>query len=198
MENIKIVVIDNHDSFVYNLIEIIRKLPFCTYEVIKSDQIDLNYIKSFDRILISPGPGVPSDNLLLIETIKRFCCTHSILGVCLGHQALAVALGGDIQQMATPKHGHISVLQQVDRTNLLFKEIDSNIEVGRYHSWVVLPEKMPHDFYVTSMDEEGNIMSMSHTTLPLYGVQFHPESIMSPLGEKMITNWIIGDKSVIE
>ncbi|MBE9488341.1 MAG: aminodeoxychorismate/anthranilate synthase component II [Bacteroidetes bacterium] len=188
----KILVIDNHDSFVYNLVELLRANENCTFDVVLSDDIDLDLAEKYDMFLLSPGAGLPFQRPLMMKLIERYASSRSILGVCLGFQALAEAFGGELVQLPYPKHGHTSTLNILDGRDILYKGLPNNFNVGRYHSWVVNPQILPKDFYISSEDEDGNIMSMAHKTLPLYGVQFHPESIISQHGQQIINNWIAG------
>lgn len=186
----KILVIDNHDSFVYNLIEQLRINGQCQYDVVFDDVLDIARAATYDGFLLSPGPGTPKDSPLMMELIRTYYQTHSFLGVCLGHQALALAFHGKIEQMNMPKHGHTSRLHIIDRKDSLLGNIPQDTPIGRYHSWMVSNSSLPTDFHVSATDDEGNIMAFVHNYLPLHAVQFHPESIMSTYGQTMIDNWI--------
>ena len=187
---INILIVDNHDSFVYNLVDIIRRAKDVNYEIVKVEYINTINTETYQKILLSPGPGIPEERPEMIALIRRCYTTHSILGVCLGHQAIAVAFGSKLVKMNNPRHGHISKLTLATHIDKLFKDIDGDINVGRYHSWIISDHDMPTGFHVTSRDEENNIMSITHNKYPIYGVQFHPESIMTPQGDKIIRNWI--------
>ena len=188
----KILVVDNHDSFVYNLVELLRANENCTFDVVLSDDLDLDLAEKYDMFLLSPGAGLPMERPMMMKLIEKYASSRSMLGVCLGFQALAEAFCGEIYQLPYPKHGHTSTLNVLESSDLLFKGLPKKFNVGRYHSWVVNPNVLPKGFYISSEDEDGNIMSMTHNTLPLYGVQFHPESIISQYGQQIIDNWIAG------
>lgn len=182
----KIAIIDNYDSFVYNLIRYIREDELVTEtKVFRNDEIDRSYLNKVDGILLSPGPGVPNEAGDLIDIIREFKDTKSILGVCLGHQAIA----GNIENSTKILHGKESEIF-IDSSTKLFEKLPETITVGRYHSWQVKKENLSNDYKITAQDKEGNIMGIEHTTLRLYGVQFHPESILTPKGRIIIKNWI--------
>lgn len=185
----KIIVVDNNDSFVYNLIEYLRKGAKCEFDVVLTDDIDFSTIAKYDAILLSPGANLPYHYPKMMELIERCKFTHSILGVCLGHQAIASYFGAELIQLKEPKHGHCSVLTLKECTRLT-EGINSGNKIGRYHSWVVNPNNIPPQLIVSAVDEDGNIMIIRHSFLPIYGVQFHPESIMSDDGWKIIDNWV--------
>ena len=183
MENSKIkniLVIDNHDSFVYNLVQILRENEHCQFDI----------VYNYDKILLSPGPGIPAEAGELLTLIEHCKTTHDILGVCLGHQAIAESFGASLQQLPHPKHGHESPLTIVDPTDILYHDLTYPVQVGRYHSWIVNPHTLPPCLRISALDEEGHIMSFYHTTLPIRGVQYHPESIITRQGRKMINNWV--------
>ena len=187
----RILVIDNHDSFVYNLVQILRENEHCLFDIVYNDRIDFSTLNRYDKLLLSPGPGIPSeagDLLRLIDTCKT---THSILGVCLGHQAIAECFGARLQQLDYPKHGHTSPLTIVDNSDIIYQDIISPVQVGRYHSWIIDPQTLPSFLKVSALDEDGNIMSFYHESLPLHGVQYHPESIITTHGKEIINNWVI-------
>ncbi|MGL5683854.1 MAG: anthranilate synthase component II [Marinifilaceae bacterium] len=188
----KILVIDNYDSFVYNLVQLLRESGLCHYDVVKNNEIPLDCLHQWDKILLSPGPGVPQTSGQLLQVIQQAQHTHSILGICLGHQALAVHFGAQLIQMEHPKHGHLSQLSNVQHSSPLFANMSHPVRVGRYHSWVVNPDSLDSKsgLIATAFDEDNNIMALQHTELPLYGVQFHPESIISNCGEQIIKNWL--------
>lgn len=186
----KVLVIDNHDSFVYNLIQILRESEDCIFDVMTNDKIKFISLHRYNKILLSPGPGIPQEAGGMMDLIK--CCwkTHSILGVCLGHQALGEYFGAKIKNMQTPYHGHKSELQITDRGDILYQNIKSPMEVGRYHSWILDKNTFPECLHITALDEDGNIMSFRHNRLPIYGVQYHPESIITTQGRQIIDNWL--------
>lgn len=186
----KILVFDNYDSFTYNLVHLLEKILHHKVSVFKNDEISLGDIARYDRIVLSPGPGLPSEAGLLMPLIKEYAAKKSILGVCLGHQAIAEAFGAKLINLRDVYHGVASTLTVVDPDSKLFRGIEPPIEVGRYHSWVVDPGTLPKDFIVTSVDDDGRIMGLRHATLDLHTVQFHPESILTPHGEAMLRNWL--------
>ena len=193
MENSKIkniLVIDNHDSFVYNLVQILRENEHCQFDIVYNDQIDFSSLGNYDKILLSPGPGIPAEAGELLTLIEHCKTTHDILGVCLGHQAIAESFGASLQQLPHPKHGHESPLTIVDSTDILYHDLTYPVQVGRYHSWIVNPHTLPPCLRISALDEEGHIMSFYHTSLPIRGVQYHPESIITRQGRKMINNWV--------
>lgn len=184
----QVLVIDNHDSFVYNLIAILKEIKNVEYTVIKNDEIDFNSLKNYKYILISPGPNVPNNSGDLLKLIDYTHKTHSIFGVCLGHQAINQYFGGTIKQFTLPKHGHKSILNIIDKSDIIFKNIENQIIIGRYHSWTI--DKTGKDIAVSSLDDEGNIMSIYHKTYNIHSVQFHPESIITNYGKEIISNWL--------
>lgn len=185
----RILVIDNYDSFVYNLVHYLEELD-CEVIVKRNDQLQLQDIKEFDKILLSPGPGIPDEAGLLKPIIKEYASSKSILGVCLGQQAIGEVFGGKITNLDTVFHGvSTSAIQTVDDENL-FKNVPKEFEIGRYHSWVVSPEGFPDELEITSIDQNGQIMSLRHKRFDVRGVQFHPESVLTPEGKKMIENWV--------
>ncbi|MFT5780454.1 MAG: anthranilate synthase component 2 [Crocinitomicaceae bacterium] len=182
----RITVIDNYDSFVFNLVRYLKESG-CEVDVQRNDQLNFAEIGQSDGILISPGPGIPSEAGQLMEAISLFSGTKNILGVCLGHQALAESFGGSIEQSQKAVHGKASTTYERE-SSTLFSNLPSSFEVGRYHSWQV--QKAPLEFRVTRETSQGEIMAMEHKELPIYGVQFHPESILTPNGRAIINNWI--------
>ena len=185
-----ILIIDNHDSFVYNLVQILRETGLCNFDIVQNHEIDFSALNRYDKLLLSPGPGIPSEAGQLLELIERCKTTHSILGVCLGHQAIAESFGAQLRQLPFPKHGHESRLILTENKDSLYKGLQTPITVGRYHSWVINPETIPHTLKISAYDEDGNIMSFYHQTLPIHGVQYHPESIITPWGKQILLNWI--------
>ncbi len=189
-KQMKIVVIDNYDSFTYNLVHAIKKVSGQPVDVIRNDELELSDLEKYDKIVLSPGPGIPEEAGLLLPIIREFGSRKSMLGVCLGHQAIAEAFGGHLSNMNRVLHGIATPVKQVAADPVLFEGLPTEFEAGRYHSWLVDQEDLPACFTVTSMDEHGMIMSMKHKDYDLRGVQFHPESVLTPLGEKMIENWL--------
>ncbi|MDG1384551.1 MAG: aminodeoxychorismate/anthranilate synthase component II [Flavobacteriaceae bacterium] len=184
----KILVIDNYDSFTFNLVHYLEDLK-CDVTVLRNDKFDLEDIKHFDKIVLSPGPGIPDEAGLLKAVIKRYASSKSILGVCLGQQAIAEVFGGNIINLEEVYHGvHTNITISVD-DEPLFNGMDKTIEVGRYHSWVV-DSNIPDALEATSVDDNGQIMSLRHKTFDVKGVQFHPESVLTPNGKQLLENWI--------
>ncbi|QIA09362.1 anthranilate synthase component II [Draconibacterium halophilum] len=190
----KILVIDNYDSFTYNLVHAIKKIAGQPVDVFRNDQIALEEIEKYDKIVLSPGPGIPEEAGLLLDIIKAYAPTKSILGVCLGHQAIGEAFGGTLHNMNRVLHGIATPVKQTGIKSKLFKGLPESFDVGRYHSWIVQKEQLPECFEVTSYDNDGLVMSMQHKEYDLQSVQFHPESVLTPLGEKIIENWLYPEK----
>jgi len=185
-----ILVIDNYDSFTYNLVHAIKKITGLPVDVFRNDEISLAEIEKYDKIVLSPGPGIPEEAGQLLEIIKEFAPKKSMLGVCLGHQAIGEAFGGKLHNMNRVLHGIATPVKLTQNKSILFDELPNSFDVGRYHSWIVEEDNLPTCFEVTSYDKEGMIMSMKHKEYDLESVQFHPESVLTPLGEKMIENWL--------
>ena len=187
---LRILVIDNYDSFTYNLVHAIKKISGQPVDVYRNDEISLEEIQQYDKIVLSPGPGIPEEAGLLLDIIKKYAPLKSLLGVCLGHQAIGEAFGGKLHNMNRVLHGIATPVKLTEKTSVLFNDLPETFDVGRYHSWIVQEENLPDCFEVTSYDDEGRIMSMKHKKFDVQGVQFHPESVLTPLGEKMIENWL--------
>jgi anthranilate synthase component II len=185
----KILVFDNYDSFTYNLVHLVEKITHTKVDVYRNDQIALEKIKEYDKIILSPGPGIPSEAGLLLDVIKEYASTKSILGVCLGHQAIGEAFGGELKNLDTVFHG-VATPCQLSKGSELFKGLPEEIEVGRYHSWVVKDEGFPEVLEVTARDNNNYIMGLQHKTYDVQGVQFHPESVLTPDGEAILRNWL--------
>jgi len=184
----KILVIDNYDSFTFNLVHYLEELE-CEVTVLRNDKFDLEDIQHFDKIVLSPGPGIPEEAGLLKAVIKRYASSKSILGVCLGQQAIAEVFGGQLINLEDVYHGvNTDITIIVDDENL-FDQMEKTIQVGRYHSWVVDPN-LPETLEATSVDENGQIMSLRHKLFDVKGVQFHPESVLTPNGKQLLQNWI--------
>jgi anthranilate synthase component 2 len=184
----KILVIDNYDSFVYNLVHYLEELD-CEVTVIRNDQLELEDVEKYDKILLSPGPGIPSEAGLLKSIIEKYASSKSILGVCLGQQAIGEVFGGTLGNLESVYHGIATTMDLCVDDEPLFKDLPKTMKVGRYHSWVVLKE-LPDSLEATSYDEKGQIMSLRHREFDVRGVQFHPESVLTPDGKKMIQNWV--------
>ena len=187
----KILVVDNYDSFVFNIVQLLRESPEAVdWEVVRNDAIDFSRLRSDAGILISPGPGLPVEAGELLPLIEYCKNTHPMLGICLGHQAIAEVFGASLSHLSAPLHGHRSALRVVDPRDLLLNGLEDPVTVGRYHSWVVAPETMPADLRVSSFDEQEHIMSFYHVSLPIHGIQFHPESCISSCGREIMANWL--------
>lgn len=186
----KILIVDNADSFVYNLVELVRAEKRITIDIVSVYDVSMDNVYNADAVLLSPGAGLPSDYPQMHNIIDKIKYTHPILGVCLGHQAIASYFGASLKQLDKPKHGHTSYLQNIDSKDKLLRGLQNGSAVARYHSWVVNPANLPIELSVTSYDEDGNIMSIRHNELPIYGLQFHPESIISEKGVQIIKNFL--------
>lgn len=190
--NMKVLIFDNYDSFTYNLVHIVEHILQRKTDVFRNDALPLEEVKRYDKIILSPGPGIPSEAGLLLPLIKEYAASKSILGVCLGHQAIGESFGGKLVNLTTVFHG---VANKVNISNnipvpKIFKNLPQTFEAGRYHSWIVSDEQFPQTLEVTARDENGYIMAMQHKTFDIQGVQFHPESVLTPCGETMIKNWL--------
>lgn len=183
----KILVIDNYDSFVYNLVHYL-KMSDCHVQVIRNDALILEEIEAYDKILLSPGPGIPQEAGLLQKAIEKYAPTKSILGVCLGQQAIAEVFGGSLSNLNTVLHGVGTEVQQVVEDEWLFDTLPRTFTVGRYHSWTVDP-LLPDCLEVTTVDHQHQVMSLRHKEFDVRSVQFHPESILTPFGKIMVKNW---------
>jgi len=183
----KILVIDNYDSFVYNLVHYLEDLN-CQVTVKRNDELYLEEVKQYDKILLSPGPGIPDEAGLLKEIIKTYGHSKPMLGVCLGQQAIAEVFGGKLINLNKVYHGVATSIEVIEEDSVLFKDLPKKLDVGRYHSWVV--EQLPDALIPTSYDENGQIMSIKHRDFPVFAVQFHPESVLTPLGKKILENWV--------
>jgi anthranilate synthase component 2 len=186
----KILVFDNYDSFTYNLVHLVEKILHQKVEVHRNDQIPLEKIKEYDKIILSPGPGIPIEAGLLLPLIREYASSKSILGVCLGHQAIGEAFGGKLVNLETVYHGVATNCQLSIVNCQLFKGLPETIEVGRYHSWIVSDENFPKELEVTARDENNYIMGLQHKSFDVQGVQFHPESVLTPRGEDILKNWL--------
>jgi anthranilate synthase component 2 len=186
----RILVFDNYDSFTYNLVHLVEKIIDERVEVYRNDQIPLEKVKDFDKIILSPGPGIPSEAGLLLDVIKEYASTKSILGVCLGHQAIGESFGGMLVNLSTVYHGIATPIKKGPAVSTLFEGLPNEFEVGRYHSWVISEKQFPACLEITATDENGFIMGLQHKTYDVQGVQFHPESVLTPLGSAILSNWL--------
>jgi anthranilate synthase component 2 len=185
----KILVLDNYDSFTYNLVHIIRALGH-KMDIFRNDKIGLEEVKSYDKILLSPGPGIPDEAGIMKDLVKEYGSAKSILGICLGHQGIAEVYGAKLFNIPKVLHGVTSTGLVKDRGEYLFKNVSDSFQATHYHSWAVLPDSIPSDLKVTAVNSEGLIMGLSHTRFDVKGLQFHPESVMTPEGPTMIENWL--------
>jgi anthranilate synthase component 2 len=190
----KILVFDNYDSFTYNLVHLVAKFKDVTVDVFRNDEIPLEAVAAYDKIILSPGPGIPSEAGMLLDLIKEYAPTKSILGVCLGHQAIGQSFGGQLVNLSNVYHGVATpiLLESTEAltSSYLFEELPNEIIVGRYHSWVISEQQFPNELAITARDSNGYIMALQHKRFDVQGVQFHPESILTPDGEKIIQNWL--------
>lgn len=186
----KILVLDNYDSFTYNLVHYVEELIDGKVDVFRNDEISLDAVDKYDKIILSPGPGVPDEAGILKDLIKRYGSSKSIIGVCLGCQAIGEVYGGSIRNLNKVFHGVATKISVLDKSETLFKDIPETFMAGRYHSWVINEEDLPQELTITSRDAEGQIMGVKHNSHDVRGVQFHPESILTEHGKKMIKNWL--------
>jgi anthranilate synthase component 2 len=186
----KILVFDNYDSFTYNLVHLVEKITGEKVDVYRNDQIALADVVAYDKIILSPGPGIPEEAGLLLPLIKEYAATKSILGVCLGLQAIAEAFGGTLINLSTVFHGVATPIKILKTNSQVLNGLPEEIEVGRYHSWIVSDDNFPAELEVTARDENGYIMGLQHKQFDVQGVQFHPESVLTPDGEQMLRNWL--------
>ena len=185
----KILVLDNYDSFTYNLVHIIRELGY-EMDIFRNDSIGLDDVKKYDKILLSPGPGIPDEAGILKQVVQQYGTTKSILGVCLGHQGIAEVYGAKLFNLPVVLHGVTSRMKITQPSEKLFKGVPENFEATHYHSWAVVPESINGMLEVTAVNDAGLIMAIAHRTLDVRGVQFHPESVMTQYGKKIIDNWL--------
>jgi anthranilate synthase component II len=186
----KILVFDNYDSFTYNLVHLVEKITNEKVDVYRNDEISLEDVNAYDKIILSPGPGIPSEAGLLLPLIKQYAATKSILGVCLGHQAIGEAFGGTLTNLSKVYHGVATPIKITNTTSQILRGLPETIEVGRYHSWIISNENFPEELEVTATDDNGYIMALQHKTYDVQGVQFHPESVLTPDGEIILRNWL--------
>ena len=189
-ESKRVLIIDNYDSFTYNLVHLVNEVGL-ECEVWRNDKFNIDDVALFDKIILSPGPGVPSEAGLLLDVIKRYAPQKSIFGVCLGQQAIAEAFGGTLNNLSRPMHGIATPIKVTDRNEELFTDLPEHINVGRYHSWVVNVDNLPKELIVTAIDEKDqSIMALRHKEYDVRGVQFHPESVLTEYGKEMMANWL--------
>jgi anthranilate synthase component 2 len=184
----KIVIIDNYDSFTYNLSHLVKELG-TEVTVLRNDQFRLDDLKAYSKIILSPGPGIPSEAGLLLDVIREYAGRKPILGVCLGHQAIGEVFGGRLENLSEVFHG-VATPCHIIADDPIFSGLDRDITVGRYHSWVVSKEQFPACLEITAESSEGQVMALRHRELNIRGIQFHPESVLTPDGKKMLQNWL--------
>lgn len=185
-----LLLIDNYDSFTYNLVHYLQELMGEEVAVCRNDEIGLQEVARFDRIVLSPGPGLPAESGALLPLIRMYADKIPILGVCLGHQAITESFGGQLRRLDGVLHGLVRRVHVTADECGLFSGIESPFETGRYHSWVPDEASFPDVLQVIARDDDGCIMALRHRELPVYGVQFHPESVMTPCGKKLLSNWL--------
>lgn len=185
----KILIFDNYDSFTYNLVHLVKELGYTDVDVYRNDKISLDDIAKYDKIILSPGPGIPSEAGLLLPLIKEYAGKKPILGVCLGHQAIGEAFGANLTNLEDVYHG-VATQVSIVKSDYLFDGLGNEIEVGRYHSWIVDSNGLPDCLEVTAIDSKGQIMALRHKEYDVHGVQFHPESVLTPAGETIVKNFL--------
>lgn len=185
----KVLVLDNYDSFTYNLVHYIEALNY-EVDVFRNDKISIEAVGAYNTIILSPGPGLPKDAGILLDVIKTYAPTKKILGVCLGMQAIAEVFGGKLENLSHVFHGVASQLNVIDTTDKLFENLPQQFEIGRYHSWVVSQNNFPSELKITAVEENKQIMALRHVRYNLFGVQFHPESILTQYGKELIANFL--------
>ena len=185
----KILLLDNYDSITYNLLHVVKELGIKDVEIFRNDQIALSEIERFDKIILSPGPGIPEEAGLLLPIIKQYAPTKSILGVCLGHQAIGEAFGATLENLTDVYHG-VQTPVHIIKDDILFQHLEHEIPVGRYHSWVVSRNAFPECLEITAESQEGQIMALRHRMYDVHGIQFHPESVLTPQGKVIIQNFL--------
>jgi anthranilate synthase component II len=185
----KILVLDNYDSFTYNLVHIIRELGFAM-DIVRNDKISVEDVKQYDKILLSPGPGIPDEAGIMKDVVREYSPTKSILGICLGHQGIGEVFGASLFNIPKVLHGVTSTTEVTDEDEYLFKNIPAKFQSTHYHSWAVRADSIPDELQVTALNNEGLVMGLRHKKYDVKGLQFHPESVMTPEGPKMIKNWL--------
>ena len=194
----KVLVLDNYDSFTYNLVQYIQEILDRDVDVFRNDAISLDEVDAYDVIILSPGPGIPSEAGIMPELIQRYAPSKVILGVCLGHQAIGEAFGAELENLSHVFHGVETMMEVVEEQAVLLKEVPKQFQAGRYHSWVIKKGTQPDSLRITAVDEHGEIMALQHAEYEVHGVQFHPESIMTTEGYRMLENFLAHAASVLE
>ena len=185
----KVLILDNYDSFTYNLVQYIQEILHQNVTVIRNDKIELSAINDYDIIVLSPGPGLPKDAGIMPELIQQYAGKKPILGVCLGHQAIGEAFGAKLKNLDQVYHGFETPIQLLNNKSGIFKNLPNEINVGRYHSWVIENTTLSDEIEITARDDKGEVMAIKHKIYDVYGVQFHPESIMTKDGKMMLLNF---------
>lgn len=185
----KILIFDNYDSFTYNLVHLVKELGYTDVDVFRNDKIALEDVAKYDKIILSPGPGIPSEAGLLLPLIKQYAGKKPILGVCLGHQAIGEAFGAQLKNLEDVYHG-VATRINITQPDYIFDTLGSELEVGRYHSWIVDNNGLPDCIEITATDNNGQIMALKHKEFDVHGVQFHPESVLTPAGEIIVKNFL--------
>ena len=186
----KTVIIDNYDSFTYNLAHLVKELG-AEVDVLRNDKFELEELEKYDKIILSPGPGIPEEAGLLLEVIRTYAGRKPILGVCLGEQAIGQAFGGKLTNLSEVFHG-IQTNVKIKNKDYIFSGLPTEIPVGRYHSWVVDTDGFPEELVITAISSEGQIMALKHREYDVHGIQFHPESVLTPDGKRIVGNWLKG------
>lgn len=185
----KILIFDNYDSFTYNLVHLVKELGYTDVDVFRNDKIALEDVAKYDKIILSPGPGIPSEAGLLLPLIKEYAGKRPILGVCLGHQAIGEAFGAQLKNLEDVYHG-VATRINITQSDYIFDTLGRELEVGRYHSWIVDNKGLPDCIEITATDNNGQIMALKHKEFDVHGVQFHPESVLTPAGETIVKNFL--------
>lgn len=185
----KILLLDNYDSFTYNLLHVVKELGYTNTDVYRNDRISLDDVAQYDKIILSPGPGIPEEAGILLPLIRRYAESKSILGVCLGHQAIGQAFGAELINLKEVHHG-VATPINVAKMDYLFRGIPATFQAGRYHSWIVSKDNFPETLEIIANDEQGEIMAIRHKTFDVRGIQFHPESVLTPEGKAIIKNYL--------
>lgn len=185
----KILIFDNYDSFTYNLVHLVKELGYTDVDVFRNDKIALEDVAKYDKIILSPGPGIPSEAGLLLPLIKEYAGKKPILGVCLGHQAIGEAFGAQLKNLEDVYHG-VATRINITQPDYIFDTLGCELEVGRYHSWIVDNNGLPDCIEITATDNNGQIMALKHKEFDVHGVQFHPESVLTPAGETIVKNFL--------
>ncbi len=185
----KILIFDNYDSFTYNLVHLVKELGYTDIDIFRNDKIALENIAQYDKIILSPGPGIPSEAGILLPLIKEYANKKPILGVCLGHQAIGEAFGAKLSNMENVYHG-VATQIKLTKPDYIFEGLENEMEVGRYHSWIINSDGLPECLEITAIDNKNQIMAIRHKEFDVHGVQFHPESVLTPKGEVIVKNFL--------